>query len=190
MPFRDRFCASVYRFFSICLCLHLCVFPEQGSLCMVFPHVLSFLRVFVSLPPSLPLPLSLSLALSLAHSLSQYLSPLSPPSLLSLLSPLSPLSPLSSLSLSICLCLCLYALQAAYAYGHDPTKRLPVPDAVYTKDPPYDMAVVDIGGKVSGRVCVRVRIGVLLLSFYPPLPHLCTRTNTCRASPGNTKKAR
>jgi len=37
--------------------------------------------------------------------------------------------------------------KAAYAYGHDPTKRLPVPDSVYTQDPPYDMAVVDIGGK-------------------------------------------
>jgi hypothetical protein len=34
-----------------------------------------------------------------------------------------------------------------YDYGHDPTKRLPVPDAVYTQDPPYDIDVVDIGGK-------------------------------------------
>jgi len=37
--------------------------------------------------------------------------------------------------------------KAAYKYGHDPKKRLPVPDAVYTKDPPYDPAVVDLGGK-------------------------------------------
>jgi len=37
--------------------------------------------------------------------------------------------------------------KAAYAYGHDPSKRLPVPDSVYTQDPPYDMAVVGIGGK-------------------------------------------
>jgi len=37
--------------------------------------------------------------------------------------------------------------KAAYAYGHDPSKRLPVPDKIYTQDPPYQMDVVDIGGK-------------------------------------------
>ncbi|EKX35574.1 hypothetical protein GUITHDRAFT_146401 [Guillardia theta CCMP2712] len=37
--------------------------------------------------------------------------------------------------------------KAAYEYGHNPNKRLQVPDSVYTQDPPYDMNVVDIGGK-------------------------------------------
>ena len=43
-----------------------------------------------------------------------------------------------------------------------------MPDAVYTKDPPFDMAVVDIGGKVSIRVCVCAHIGVLSFSLLSP----------------------
>ena len=165
MPFRDRFCAGVYRFPSTCLCLHLCLCPVQGAL--------AFSSTRTDLPAHISMCLSPSLfSLARARALFLFL-------FLSLSLSLSPaISLLVSLCLCLCLCLCLYALQAAYAYGHDPTKRLPVPDAVYTKDPPYDMAVVDIGGKVSVRVCVRARLGVLLLSFYRQLPHLCTRTNT------------
>jgi hypothetical protein len=39
---------------------------------------------------------------------------------------------------------------------------LPVPYSVYTKAPPYDIDVVDIGGKVCVCVCVCVRAGVFL----------------------------
>jgi hypothetical protein len=63
--------------------------------------------------------------------------------------------------------------KAAYAYGHDPTKRLPVPDAVYTQDPPYDMNVVDIGGKGIPWAHTEGHIGDDVTTINGRIIHVC-----------------